>query len=171
MKLPRKKQKKRFFDTTFGQIATTLVPALSNLVGPNDLPPKEVIFKLMSDLDPLSVHDDSLNAASEEYLRLVELHNADRMNARRMYSTSKDIADTAIKWILFYHLPLIALLVGINVALVIYTPPALLAVTSNVIGMVIAQLFSERNTVVNFLFGSSDDRSVKDIEGPGPDTP
>ena len=99
----------------------------------------------------------------EDYVKYLE----DVQDAREMYQNtehkqSNKIADIVIK----FNLPIIAILVLINILAVFQLRQyqGMVAIVSNFIGITISQLFNERQSVINFFFGSSQgskDKSIK----------
>lgn len=92
--------------------------------------------------------------------------------AHTTYVTKSDMADNIAKQIIDRNLPLIGILVVINVALVYFLQDRanLIAIASNIIGIAIGNLFSERQAIVNFFFGSSigskeKDNHIKELKG------
>jgi len=90
----------------------------------------------------------------------------DVKDARSMYETasktqSNKIADIVIK----YNLPIIGILVLINIIAVFQLRQyqGMVAIVSNFIGITISQLFNERQSVINFFFGSSQGSKDKSI--------
>lgn len=77
--------------------------------------------------------------------------------AHETYQSKSDMANDIATQIINRNLPIIALLVVINVALVYLMKDnsALIAIASNIIGVAIGNLFNERQAIVNFFFGSS----------------
>lgn len=94
---------------------------------------------------------------------LADKHIPDRLDlentksARRMYmEASKERADEIAKDVMAVNLPVMFLLVAINIGVVyFFEEGALIAIASNFIGMMLKELMSERQTVMNFFFGSS----------------
>lgn len=86
--------------------------------------------------------------------------------AHKTYREKNQQADEISSHIIKYNLPIIAILVIVNVLIVYYMQDnaTLIAIVSNIIGVAIANLFSERNTIVNFFFGSSIGSKEKDMK-------
>ena len=98
------------------------------------------------------------NRALEDVVAESNRHDeSNRNKAHESYQTKGDKADEIAQRIIVANLPIIALLVLGNLALIYWmkTEVALLAIASNIIGITIANLFAERQAVVNFFFGSS----------------
>lgn len=85
--------------------------------------------------------------------------------AHKTYREKNQQADEISSHIIRYNLPIIAILVIVNVLIVYYMQEnaTLIAIVSNIIGVAIANLFSERNTIVNFFFGSSIGSKEKEL--------
>lgn len=86
---------------------------------------------------------------------------ADEMkNARDSYKVHHEQADKVADGIMRKNLPTIFILVLINIIAVMLTkywqmPGEVLAIISNLIGIVVGQLLAERQSIVGFFFGSS----------------
>lgn len=78
-------------------------------------------------------------------------------SARDMYKVNPEQASKVADSIMKYNLVIVFLLVIINVLAVIHLKDdaAILAIVSNFIGIVMMALIQERQSVVNFFFGSS----------------
>ena len=90
--------------------------------------------------------------------KIIELEYADIAGARLMYTkTDHKTADEIATNIIKKNLPLIIGLVLINILSVwlLKDQGELIAIISNFIGITIGYLFSERQQVINFFFGSS----------------
>lgn len=109
-------------------------------------------------------------ALKYELALLNDKHIPDEMDlentkdARDMYKTTNhERADAIADHVMTYNLPIIVVLVCLNIAVVNYIEGgALIAIASNFIGMAMKQLMSERQTVMNFFFGSSMGSKEKD---------
>lgn len=89
-----------------------------------------------------------------------QLRAADIKSARDSYKVHHEQADKVAQSIMAKNLPTIFILVLVNVASVcgakyFNMPGEVLAIISNLIGIVIGQLLAERQSVVGFFFGSS----------------
>lgn len=89
-----------------------------------------------------------------------QLQAEDLKSAREAYKIHHEQADNVAKSIMSRNLPTIFVLVLINVVSVggakyFDLPGEVLAIISNMIGIVIGQLLNERQSVVGFFFGSS----------------
>lgn len=80
-----------------------------------------------------------------------------RNKAHETYQINHEMADVIAKQIISRNLPIIGILVTINIGVVylMEDKPSLIAIASNIIGVAIANLFNERQAIVNFFFGSS----------------
>ena len=109
-------------------------------------------------------------ALKYELALLNDKHVPDQMDlentkdARDMYKkTNHARADEIAEQVMRWNLPVIVALVIINIIVVQYIEGgALIAIASNFIGMAMKQLMSERQTVMNFFFGSSMGSKIKD---------
>lgn len=89
-----------------------------------------------------------------------QLQAEEMESARSSYKVHHDQADRVAENIMKRNLPTIFMLVLCNIAAVMSAkywqlPGEVLAIISNLIGVVIGQLLSERQSVVGFFFGSS----------------
>lgn len=84
---------------------------------------------------------------------------AKRNTAHETYRLKNDKQDRIAEQIIRFNLPVIFLLVCINIALVYFLRDkeysTLIAIASNIIGVVIGNLMNERQAIINFFFGSS----------------
>jgi hypothetical protein len=95
----------------------------------------------------------------------INLAYADIQDARRMYTeTDHKAADEIAESVIKKNLPIIGILIGVNIASVIFLKDKgeLIAIISNFIGIAIGQLFNERQQVISFFFGSSQGSKDKD---------
>lgn len=101
---------------------------------------------------------------------LADKHIPDRLDlenvkdARDMYKeVNHDRADAIADHVMTWNLPIIVVMVILNILVVTFIEGgALIAIASNFIGMAMKQLMSERQTVMNFFFGSSMGSKDKD---------
>lgn len=103
----------------------------------------------------------------EEYkLKEKELLFKKFETSHESYQQKNTMADKIADQVIKYNLPVIALLVIVNVLVVHYfkDDASLIAIVSNIIGLAIGKLFSERQAVINFFFGSSIGSKEKDIQ-------
>ena len=86
--------------------------------------------------------------------------------AHNTYLDKSDMSDDIAEQIISWNLPVIGILVLANVAIVYYMQenPNLIAIVSQIIGIAIGNLFAERQSIVNFFFGSSLGSKIKDID-------
>jgi hypothetical protein len=101
-------------------------------------------------------------ALENEHLRK-QVEEADRHEeakrnmAHETYRIKSDKQDRIAEQIISFNLPVIAVLVLVNIGLVYYMKEnaSLIAIASNIIGVAIGNLFNERQSIINFFFGSS----------------
>jgi len=102
---------------------------------------------------------------------LADKHIPDRLDldntkdARDMYKKTNHVrADEIADHVMSWNLPIIVVLVLLNIGVVSFVEGgALIAIASNFIGMAMKQLMSERQTIMNFFFGSSMGSKDKDM--------
>ncbi len=152
---------KKFKDTKVGKFLATAAPHVLDLVG-DVFPPVETLSKLVNKSSPELVGDPTYEKALEMYQEELKYHIENTKGAREIYSQSKDITDQLARKVMTWNLPIILLLVIINIFCVKFLDSTLLAIISNVIGMVMQKLFEERSVVTNFFFGSSQGSKQKD---------
>lgn len=102
-----------------------------------------------------------------ELLELIKLDFESTKDARNMYqNTGHDIADKLAVNIIRNNLIIIGALILIDIVAVIILKDygQVLAIISGFIGMAIGNLFSERNQVISFFFGSSAGSKMKDLK-------
>lgn len=101
-----------------------------------------------------------------QVLALAKLESEKYNKAHDTYQTKNDMADKVALQIIQRNLPIIAILVLTNVAVVHFFKDnaTLIAIASNVIGISIGNLFAERQAIVNFFFGSSLGSKEKSIQ-------
>ena len=89
-----------------------------------------------------------------------------RNQAHETYRIKNEQADKIADQIIKYNLPVIFVLVLANVFIVHYLKDeaTLIAIASQVIGIAIGKLFAERQSIVNFFFGSSMGSKEKDLK-------
>lgn len=153
---------KKIKDTKIGAFLKDKAPDVLGLVG--DLLPdsgaigivKNVIDKVVPDDDEKHLIKSELEATAAEYF-------ADVQDAREMYeSTDHEQADKIAEKIINYNLWILLVLVLIQVVVIMYVEGQIAAVITGVIGTITGALINERNTVVNFFFGSSKGSKDKD---------
>ena len=123
----------------------------------------EAVVKLKElENEAIKLENEHLRAQVREQHRHVEHKEDTRHKTYRVRSDQADkIADQVIKM----NLPIIAILTIINIALVYYMQDkaTLIAIASNIIGVVIGKLLGERQSIINFFFGSSIGSKEKDV--------
>jgi len=109
----------------------------------------------------------ALNASPElryeyEMALLADAHIPDRLDlentqsAREVYKVHHEQADKIAESVMTWNLWLMGALTIANIGVVYFIKDgALVAIASNLIGMIVNHLMSERKDVVNFFFGSS----------------
>ena len=152
---------KKFKETKVGQFLSKAAPTVLDLVG-DVFPPIELLANLVRKEAPELTNNPSYLETMEHYEMDLKYHLDNTQNARSIYDNSKDITDSLAQKIMNWNLPFILALVLVNIACVRWLNSELLAVVSNVIGMVMQKLFEERSSVTNFFFGSSKGSKQKD---------
>lgn len=106
---------------------------------------KVQILKL--DFEKLKLENEKFKTSHETY--------------RHNHNMADRIAESVIKW----NLPIIFLLVICNLIIIdmFKENATLMAIASNIIGIAIGKLFTERQSVINFFFGSSIGSKDKDV--------
>ena len=110
-----------------------------------------------------AIHSDPKLAYEFQLAVMADSHVQEQMDldntksARDMYKVNPEQASKTAEHIMKYNLVIVFLLVIINVFAVAYLKDnaAVLAIVSNFIGIVLHALLNERQSVVNFFFGSS----------------
>lgn len=168
--------KKNFNETKFGSFINKVAATGLDVVSIVGKAKSGNILEAISDTKTLlskkpNTESDSLLSElikkKSEFKSDFELYLEDVKDARDMYENTSHvqgdkIADIVIK----YNLPIIAVLVLINIVAVFQLRQyqGMVAIISNFIGITISQLFSERQSVINFFFGSSKGSKDKDIK-------
>lgn len=108
-------------------------------------------------------HAETLKEFTLEKLRLEQQRFE---TAHKTYRENHSMADKIAKAIINWNLPIIFLLVFMNLYILdtFKDNASLLAVASNIIGIAIGKLFSERQSVINFFYGSSIGSKDKDVQ-------
>lgn len=84
------------------------------------------------------------------------LEMEDKKDARLTYREKNEMADQIAKQVMRWNLIIAMALVIANIGVSIYiAQPAIIALASNVIGILLAQVIRERGTLMDFFFGSS----------------
>jgi len=109
------------------------------------------ISSKLSDKESIEV-DQLLKSYSQE----LELHLENTKDARLMYrSTDHSIADGIANNIVKWNLWIMLFLVVIQVLVILFVEGPVAAVVTGIVGTLTGALINERNTVINFFFGSS----------------
>jgi hypothetical protein len=138
-------------------------PDLLETIG-ESFPPVKLLANMIDGRNDINETDKAtFKEHLQEYQMDLDYHAKNTENARGIYSQSKDITDSLANKIMNRNLPFILALVIINILCVRYLDSALLAIVSNVIGMVMQKLFEERSAVTNFFFGSSKGSKEKEF--------
>jgi hypothetical protein len=117
------------------------------------------------DIAKIKSHELEIKQLDFKKLEEEHRHNeAKHAKSHETYQINHAMADTIAKQIISRNLPIIAILVLVNISVVYYMEdkPSLIAIASNIIGVAIANLFNERQAIVNFFFGSSLGSKEKD---------
>ena len=136
------------------------------------------VADMATSLTGTSSVDEAVNAMKNnpetaiEFKRMVldskneldRLYLADRANAREMHGKHPEQADKIANRITVWNVPYVILMVVINCLVVFFLKDnvALVAIASNVIGMVIKSLLDQMQSVTGFYFGSSMGSKEKD---------
>ena len=138
-------------------LLATAVPALSPL---NNLVDK-AIGVAVENGDHKSV--DVLTKERDTYLDELELYYKDMESARLLYqNTGQEQADIIANNVIKYNLYIVLFMVIIQCVVILYVDGKVAAVITGVVGTVTGALIQERNTVINFFFGSSKGSKDKD---------
>lgn len=137
-----------------------------------DLNKKQAADLTAAEVEKINAYKLDLEKLDFEKLKLemdkekeANRHEEAKFNkSHETYQNKSDMADGIASQIINRNLPIIAILVIINVALVYFMKenPSLIAIASNIIGVAIGNLFNERQAIVNFFFGSSIGSKEKD---------
>jgi hypothetical protein len=149
-------------DTKIGAFLKDKAPDVLDVVG--DLLPdkgalgivKNVIDKAVPDKKEALALKKEISSMEREYLK--DVQDAREMYENTDHKQADKIADKIINW----NLIIILALVIIQVLVIMYVDGQVAAVITGVVGTVIGALINERNTVVNFFFGSSQGSKDKD---------
>lgn len=108
-------------------------------------------------------HKQKLEELKLEEIRILQKRYE---SAHQTYNKNSNMADKIAVQVIRWNLPVIFLLVAGNLYIVdqFKEDPTLIAIASNIIGIAIGKLFSERQAVINFFFGSSIGSKDKDIQ-------
>nr|NQU93289.1 hypothetical protein [Bacteroidota bacterium] len=148
--------KKSFKDTKVGNFLSKVAPDILDVVD-DVFPPAKLLTKLLEGADITPEQRTEFDLLNREYdLKEYQAHVEDRKRASEMYIVKNKMADFVARNVMKWNLPLVAFLVLVNVACIIWLDKVLLAVIANVIGMIINSLLNERLTIMNFFYGSSE---------------
>ena len=129
-------------------------------------PPLKVISSVLnSKASEISSEDaEHLEVLLKNYDEERAYHLGNTESAREMYAEKSDTADFIAHKVIKENLISIALLVIIQVLAIIFVEGPVAAVITGVIGTIVGALINERNTVINFFFGSSKGSKDKDAK-------
>lgn len=150
-----------------GPVGASAGTLISNVLGTKPTP-EAVLTEINTNPDALlKIKELELTHKEKlEELRIKELQiEQDKYaTAHTTYKTDNTMADKIARQVISWNLPVIFLLVAGNVWIVdrFKDDATLIAIVSNVIGIAIGKLFSERQAVINFFFGSSIGSKEKD---------
>ena len=149
-------------DTKIGAFLKEKAPNVLAVVG--DLLPDAgalgIVKNLIETNTPSASKRQELNA---EFAELEKEFLKDIQDAREMYKdTDHATADDIAQKVINYNLIIIVLLVVVQVLVVMYVNGQVAAVVTGVVGTIVGSLINERNTVINFFFGSSKSSKDKD---------
>lgn len=165
-------EKKKFKDTKIFSVIKNIAPEALDMVtdvAASVYPPLGVVNTMVD--KALGVAKDkgdagaaaALTAASEDYASELEMYYQDLQSARDMYkSTDHEQADKIADNVIKYNLIIVLVMVVIQVLVIMYIEGQVAAVITGVVGTVTGALLQERNTVINFFFGSSSGSKDKD---------
>jgi len=167
----KEKQKKKFKDSKLFQTIKNVAPEVLDTVtdiAADVYPPLGVVNNLVD--KALGVAKEkgdydnivNLEVHKEQYKQELELYYADLASARDMYKEKSDMADDIAKKIINWNLWLLLVLVIVQVLVIMFVDGQIAAVVTGVVGTITGALINERNTVVNFFFGSSKGSKDKD---------
>ena len=148
--------KKKIKDTKIGAFLKDKAPEVLDVVG--DLLPDSGALGIVK-----NVIDKVAPDKAEEFKAMESEFIADVQDARDMYkSTGHTQADKIADKIINWNLLIIMALVVIQVLVIMFVDGQIAAVITGIVGTVVGALINERNTVVNFFFGSSQGSKDKD---------
>ena len=116
--------------------------------------PKEAVKAILEDPNARLKFMESIE---EHRFDLDRIYLADRQDAREMYGKHNAQADSIAHRITMWNVPYILAMVILNCLVVYYIQDnaALIAIASNIIGIVIKSLLDQMQSVTGFYFGSS----------------
>lgn len=137
-------------------IMATAVPALAPLNNVID----RAIGVATDNGDEEGVYE--LISEREDYLKELDYYYKDLKSARDMYSSSHAQADKIADNVIKYNLFIVLFMVLVQCVVIMYIDGKVAAVITGIVGTVTGALIQERNTVINFFFGSSKGSKDKD---------
>lgn len=106
-----------------------------------------------------------LTESKEDYLKEMDMILEDKQSAREMYqNTDHNMADSIANKIINWNLWIMLILVAVQVLVIMYVDGQVAAVVTGIVGTITGALINERNTVVNFFYGSSKGSKDKDFK-------
>lgn len=153
---------KEFMKKLAGNIPEIASDVADVLLSPN--PVGAGLAKLKEKLTEKKGTDERYSAALAEIEQnerewqkeVFTLEMDDRKDARLTYREKNEMADKIANQVMRWNLVIAIVLVIANITVSIYvTQPAIVALASNVIGILLAQVIRERGTLMDFFFGSS----------------
>lgn len=165
------KKKKKFKDSklfkTIKEVAPQVLDTVTDIAA-DVYPPLGAVNNLVDKALGVAQDEENEDAIYElqyqrgEYMKELELYYADLDSARDMYKEKSDMADSVAKKIIDWNLWILLALVVIQVLVIMFVDGQIAAVVTGVVGTITGALINERNTVVNFFFGSSQGSKDKD---------
>lgn len=165
------KKRKKFKDSklfkTIKDVAPQVLDTVTDIAA-DVYPPLGVVNNLVDKALGVAQEEENEDAIYElqyergEYMKELELYYADLDSARDMYKEKSDMADSVAKKIIDWNLWILLALVVIQVLVIMFVDGQIAAVVTGVVGTITGALINERNTVVNFFFGSSQGSKDKD---------
>ena len=147
---------KKIKDTKIGQFLKDKAPDVLEVVG--DLLPDNGALGVAKNLIKKVAPESSEEFEAMESEFLADIQDAREMYEKTGHEQADKIADKIINW----NLIIIMILVVIQVLVIMYVDGQVAAVITGIVGTVVGALINERNTVVNFFFGSSKGSKDKD---------
>jgi hypothetical protein len=165
------KKRKKFKDSklfkTIKEVAPQVLDTVTDIAA-DVYPPLGAVNELVDKALGVAQDEENEDAMYElqyergEYMKELELYYADLDSARDMYKEKSDMADSVAKKIIDWNLWILLALVVIQVLVIMFVDGQIAAVVTGVVGTITGALINERNTVVNFFFGSSQGSKDKD---------
>lgn len=143
------------FDSKRGKKAQTAMDAVENVANAITGQTGDAAVKAL-EADPELAYQFKVAVMADSHVS-EQLHAEDRKGARESYKVHHEQADRVAQAIMARNLPTVFLLVLVNIGSVIWLKDEgeIIAIISNIIGIVIGQLLAERQSVIGFFFGSS----------------